>query len=129
MRLIEMTKALRFIILTISLFFIATTSYAILIPTANKNVGFYLGLFGSTDNPAQHTGCYVIRNSSLTGKQFIEYSYTAMDCSDGVSKIVTPGMLASTDASMIDGGMDDFLQHVLTKASAIQLGIDFSFNS
>ncbi len=112
--------------LVVMALFFAISSFGLLIPTNNENVDLYLGLFGSTNNPALHTGCYSNTTDIFTGKQLIEYHYTAMDCVDSVNKLATPGMSASADPSESD---DDLMRHVLNRASAFQLGLNFSFNS
>lgn len=105
----------------------ATTSFGLVIPTQSKNVDLYLGLFGSIANPALHAGCYTHATNVLTAKELIEYQYTVMDCVDSVNKMPTPGMRAAS--SETSAGNDDMMRHMLTKASAFQLGLNFSFNS
>lgn len=99
------------------------TSFGLVIPTQSSNIDVYLGLFGSISNPAMQTGCYNHTTNVLTGKQLIEYQYTAMDCVDTVTKIAPPAAMVSSDSS------DDKMRAVLSKASAFQLGLNFSFNS
>lgn len=111
----------------IAVFIFMTSSFGLVIPTQNKNVDVYLGLFGSTSNPALRTGCYTNKTNVLTGKQLIEYQYTAMDCVDSVSKLATPGMMMTSSGA--PALSDDMMRFMLVKAGAFQLGLNFSFNS
>jgi hypothetical protein len=103
-------------------------SFGLVIPTNNKSVDLWLGLFGSASNPAQRIGCYNNVGNVFTGKQLIEYHYTAMDCADSVDKIAAPGVSSiNSEASSITD--EDLMQHVLSRVTAFQLGLNFSFNS
>ena len=116
------------VILTLLLLTLTVTSFALVIPTANKNINVYLGLFGSDSNPAQQTGCYYPKNNVLNAKQFLEYNYTAMNCLDNNGKTITSEMTNATSLFMA-GDTDDLIHYVFLRASAIQLGLNFIFNS